>query len=413
MFGGSRTRGLAWLLFYATSFQLAFLQPYVVLIPGERANLFSGVLGALSLGATCLVARKEGVDQKSPEILISLVLAALVILSGVLSSTPGSASARGFVLLASGLGGFWGARVLLNSASRQKAFVWIALGLLAGILLISLISYLKAGSIYWLLDSNPHPWATRILLLGFAPLVLWFWRPNRLAQIAAGFLLGLGYLILIKSRLKTAVSIPPILCFLAAFFGRLRLRYLLALFLTLLLIITYFFLHSPSSRMGKEAEPVYYRLENYAFSWSIAVRHPLVGIGLRAPREEFLKDYKVKYPYVPREKFAGSVKGITTSDNIFLTFMADLGFPFLLLYSFSLIVLLVHLVRRVVAPSSAAVLPPLALLLPISAGLLYFQVYDGLLFPQISWFFHILLGLIPPASAPRAPDPPSLPGGGG
>ena len=413
MFGGSRIRGLAWVLFYATSFQLAFLQPYVVLIPGERANLFSGLLGALSLGAICLVARKEAGDQKSPEILISLVLAALVILSGVLSSTPGSASARGFVLLASGLGGFWGARVLLNSKSRQKTFVWIGLILLAGILLISLISYLKGGSIYLPLDSNPHPWATRILLLGFAPLVLWFGPSNRLAQIAAGLLLGLGYLILFRSRLKTAVSIPPILCFLAAFFGGLRLRYLLALFLTLLLIITYFFFHSPSSKMGKEAEPVYYRLENYAFSWSIAVRHPLVGIGLRAPREEFLNDYEIKYPYVPREKFAGSVTGIRTSDNIFLTFMAELGFPFLLLYSFSLIVLLIRLVRRVVAPSSASFLPPLALLLPISAGLLYFQVFDGLLFPQVCWFFHILLGLIPPAPGPTALDAPSLPGGGG
>jgi len=158
--------------------------------------------------------------------------------------------------------------------------------------------------------------------------------------------------------------------------------------------------------MGKEAEPVYYRLENYGFSWSIAVRHPVLGIGLRAPREEFLNDYEIKYPYVTREKFADSVKGITTSDNIFLTFMADLGFPFLLLYSFSLIVLLIRLVRRVVAPPSASFLPPLALLLPVSAGLLYFQVYDGLLFPQISWFFHILLGLIPPAPGPRALDPP-------
>ncbi|MFH1596343.1 MAG: O-antigen ligase family protein [Pseudomonadota bacterium] len=409
----SRTRGLAWILFYATSFQLAFLQPYVVLIPGERANLFSGLLCALSLGATCLVARQEAVGRKSPALQISLVLATLIILSGVLSSTPGSSSARGFVLLASGLGGFWGARVLLNSESRQKTFVWIALIMLAGILLISLISYLKGGSVYRPLDSNPHPLASRILLLGFAPLVLCFGPSGRLAKIAAGLLLGLGYLILFLSGLQTAVLIPPILCVIATFFGGLRLRYLLALFIPLLLIITYFFFHLPSRKMGKEVEPVYYRLENYGFSWSIAVKHPVLGIGLRAPREEFLNDYEIRYPYVTREKFANSVKGIRTSDNIFLTFMADLGFPFLLLYSFSMIVLLIRLVRRVVAPASASFPPPLALLLPISAGLLYFQVYDGLLFPQISWFFHILLGLIPPAQGPRELAPPSLPGGGG
>jgi hypothetical protein len=413
MFGWSRTRGLAWVLFCATSFQLAFLQPYVVLIPGERANLFSGLLCVLSLGATCLVARKEAVDQKSPALLISLVLATLVILSGVLSLTPGSSSARGFVLLASGLGGFWGAKILLNSESRQKAFVWIALIMLAGILIIGLISYLQSGSVYGLLDSNPHPLASRILLLGFAPLVLCFGPSGRLVKIAAGFLLGLGYLILFLSGLQSAVLIPPLLCILATFFGAFRLKYLLALFIPLLIIITYFFFHLPPRKMGKEVEPVYYRLENYAFSWSIAVRHPVLGIGLWAPRGEFLNDYEIKYPYVTREKFAGSVKGIRTSDNMFLTFMADLGFPFLLLYSFSLFFLLIRLTRRVVEPSSASFLPPLALLLPISAGLLHFQIYDGLLFPQISWFFHILLGLIPPAPGSRAPAPPSLPGGGG
>jgi hypothetical protein len=47
-------------------------------------------------------------------------------------------------------------------------------------------------------------------------------------------------------------------------------------------------------------------------------------------------------------------------------------------------------------PQQATYLPALALLLPIAAGLLHFQVFDGLLNPQISWFFHVLLGMIPP-----------------
>ena len=32
-----------WLFFAATSIQLAFLQPYVVLVTGEGTNLFSGL----------------------------------------------------------------------------------------------------------------------------------------------------------------------------------------------------------------------------------------------------------------------------------------------------------------------------------------------------------------------------------
>jgi hypothetical protein len=42
-----------------------------------------------------------------------------------------------------------------------------------------------------------------------------------------------------------------------------------------------------------------------------------------------------------------------------------------------------------------------ALLLPILASLMYFQLFDALLFPQICWFFHIVLGLIPTGSRRR------------
>jgi hypothetical protein len=33
----------------------------------------------------------------------------------------------------------------------------------------------------------------------------------------------------------------------------------------------------------------------------------------------------------------------------------------------------------------------------------HFQLFDGLLFPQSCWFFHLLLGLIPPRRLPPAP----------
>jgi hypothetical protein len=35
------------------------------------------------------------------------------------------------------------------------------------------------------------------------------------------------------------------------------------------------------------------------------------------------------------------------------------------------------------------------LLLPLTMGLVHFQFFDGLLFPQSCWFFNLLLGLIP------------------
>jgi len=391
----SGTDKLIWLLFCATSLQLAFLHPYLVLIPGVRANLFSGLLCALTLGAACLFAKKEAIDKKSPEVLISLALALLVFLSGIFSLTPGSSSARGFVVLASGLGGFWCARILLTPESNQRFFIRLSLIMLAGILLLSLISYFFYGNVYLLVDANPHPLDTRVLILWFAPLALLFGRSGS-GKIVAALLLAVSYLVFYLSGLRSAMLIPLILCLLAFLFGALRFKYLLLIFLPLMAIIPYFFLHLPQEKMGKEFEPAYYRAENYPFSWHIALKHPLLGIGLRAPREEFLKDYEIKYPYVTREKFVDSVTRIRSSENIFLTFMAEVGFPFLLLYLFSLVILFIRLVPRAAKPSPACFLPPLALLLPLAAALLQFQVLDGLMHPQISWFFHLLLGLIPP-----------------
>ncbi len=185
---------------------------------------------------------------------------------------------------------------------------------------------------------------------------------------------------------------------LTVFFGFLKLRHCIILLAPFALILAFFFHSLPPDKIGLTYEPAYYRAENYPFSWHIASKHPFFGIGLRAPRDEYLDDYQIKYPYVTKEKFAESVKTIVSSENIFLTFAVELGFPFVVLYTLSLSILIYRLVDIVKDKKKQYILPPLALLLSITAGLLHFQVLDGLLHPQISWFFHILLGLIPVSS---------------
>ncbi|MEW6387213.1 MAG: O-antigen ligase family protein [Thermodesulfobacteriota bacterium] len=385
---------LGWIFFCFTSFQLAFLQPYLVIIPGERVNLFSGLLCALTLGVCCLSARKGGVTKKSPEVLISLILAVLMILSGLFSLTPVSSSLRGLTVLASGLGGFWCARILLADAARQRFILRFSLLLLSGILLLCLISYARWGEVARLLDNSPHPLEGRILILWWAPLTLLL-NASIPGKVAAGLLLALSYLVFLLSDLRAVVLIPLLLGLLAAYFRVVRFRYILLLLIPLLVITINFFHRLPKEKLGRQFEPTYYRLENYPFSWHIAVQHPVWGIGLRAPREEFLKDYEVKYPYVTREDFLGSVRHKGTSENTFLTLLVGAGFPFVALYLFSLFILLARLVHSVNLPKETSGFPPLALLLPITAALLHFLVFDGLLFPQVSWFFHLLLGLIP------------------
>jgi O-antigen ligase len=206
--------------------------------------------------------------------------------------------------------------------------------------------------------------------------------------------------------IRTTLVIPLVLAVEAAWGRALRWRWVALLAIPMLTAAAYLAAHVPAIRTGKGSESVYYRVENYRFSLHLALKHPWFGIGLRAPRDDFLKDYELKYPFVSREQFAASVRRIRTSENIFLTFLAEVGLPFTLLYVCALVVLLRRLLRRVRAPGPAAVIPPLALLLPLTAALLHFQLLDGLFHPQISWFFHVLLGLIRPEEGERSDNGP-------
>jgi len=388
--------GIAFGLFLFTSFQAALLFPDITFIQGERAKLFPGLLAGLSLLAAILFGRRSSAWWTKPEIAASTVLAALIMASSLMSEAWESSLLRGFVVVASGLGGFWCARILLHSAGRQWFFVGFCAALLFLVGVMGLVGYFNAGDIIEYLDVNPHPLACRILLLSFAPVALIMLR--RVLPIAIGLsLLGLSYSIFLFSNLRSAALIPVVLAFVAAAYRILKLRYLLISFVPIMLALAFFFSQLPEVKKGLalESEPTYYRIENYPFSLHIALKHPWLGIGLRAPRESYLADYEMSYPYVSKEIFADSVRRIVTSENTFLNFMVDLGFPFLLLYLACLGSLFSKLIRATRNPFKFDTIPPLAILLALTAGVLHFLVLDGLLHAHISWFFHILLGLIP------------------
>jgi len=385
---------LSWGIFCFTCFQLAFLQPYWVLFPGERANLFSGLLCLLSLIAAILVAREREVRAEPLEIIICALLAALTVVSGLLSSSAFSSSIRGFVLLSSGLGGFWCARILLSTGRAQEFFTWFCLALLAGIIVVSLLGYALAGDVKALLDTNPHPLADRMILLSFAPLVLLL-RRDYWAKLIGGAVMAAGYVVFYLSNLRSAMLIPVAMAGIGLWFRALRLRHFLALLVIAAIAMVYFFAKLPAWKLGKDHEPAYYRAENYLFSWRIAQQNPIFGIGLRTQREAYLDGYGITYPYVTKERFAASVRTIVTSENIFLTLMVGLGIPFLILYSVGLITLMARLFKVAKTGIPESFLPPLALVLPITGSLLHNFVFDGLLYPQLCWYFHILLGLIP------------------
>ncbi len=388
-----RAEKVIWLFFAATSIQLAFLHPYVVLVRGERINLFSGLLCFLTLAVALIFAGRGAIKFKSPEFLISMALVVIGITSSLHSPTPIPSLYRVAVMLASGLGGFWCARLLLNTPENQRRFLWFSLFLLGGVVFLSLAGFLLSGKIEYFLDnSHTTPINNVIFLLSFAPLTLLIRRSRRLMWLSL-ILLSLSDVVLCLSQRVSVIFIPLGLGGVAVLFGALRWKHLVAALVVAGLLVGLSWNQITWFKLSKEYP--FYRIENYFFSMSIVKQHPLLGIGLRTPREPFLKGYQIRYPYVTKDEFAHWLKSFVTADNQILTLLTGLGIPFTLIYCLAVFTLLVKLIRMAFRPPPGLVLPPLALLCSLALAVVHWQLYDGLLFAQNSWFFHILLGLIP------------------
>jgi O-antigen ligase len=389
----TRSEKIIWIFFAGTCIQLVFQHPSVSLVAGERANLFSGLLCFLTLMVAVAFSGRGALRLRLPECLISLGLAVVAGVSGAFSLTPLPSSFRVFVLLASGLGGFWCARILLQTPENQRRFTWLCLWLLGGLLAVSFVGFFQTRYIEYYICDRSHPLTNVILLLSFAPLTLLGQKSRSLKGLGI-ILLALSYLILCLSERISVVFIPLGVCLAAVLFGTLRWKSFVLVALIMALVVGA--VHQKI--IWHKLSPTYpaYRVEYFRFSWSIVKQHPLLGIGLRSPRDKFLEDYQPFFPSLTKQEFTRVASYIVSADNQFLTFLVGLGAPFTLIYLAALGMLLARLVGLALKPPPGRFFHPLALLFPLTVALVHFQFYDGLLFPQSCWFFHVLLGLIPP-----------------
>lgn len=385
-------------LFVITCIQLTFLWPYVVVIDGERANVFSGILCAVTLIAVWTLCPRSGMRISPLEIAVTVLLVFFAVGSAALSATPLSSGWRTFVIMASGLGGYWSARFLLHSVEARRLFVYFCSGLLICVVSLILIALVEGVPGHILLDVNPHPVCSRILMLSFAPMALI--ATARLIPLTAGaIMLMFAYVglvaMLVWGQVSTAPIFPVILLFIScAFFWRTRkVRAVLLVLLTFALIITAIFAGRIRKDLPLDSQSFTYRYENLFFSTHIAAEHPFFGIGARSPREEFLDNYVVKHPLYTKEKFVEWTGVVRTSDNLPLSMLADFGFPFTLIYIASVMWLTLSLVRSAWKKPANLYPNPLALLLPILAIMMQSMVLDSIYHPHVSWFFHILIGL--------------------
>ncbi len=366
----------------------------MVLIAGQRANVFAGLLCGVVLLVVLFALKDRKIPWRWSEIAVCLVLSGLALLSTLFSVDRVSSGLRVFVLLTTGLGGFWCARILLCDSSGQERFQWLCLVLLAGAVLWGLIGYFKLGTPSHIFRAHEHPVNTVFLLLWVAPLGL----------IARGGRLGLGlglpaliisFVVICLSGKMAAMWIPLVAAAIGVALKIRRWGRIFAVSLAFVAVAALLTLHYVPVRSWAASSSVWFRAENYPFCLHIIKKHPLLGIGLWEPRAQYLDDYEIRYPGLHKEQFSVMLGTNRTPENTFLTFMTDLGLPFAFLYMASLAYLLWTLFGALRLKPPQPFMNPLVILVPVVAAILYFQVYDGLMYPQVNWFFHVLLGMIP------------------
>lgn len=385
---------LALALFVFVCVQAVLHRPYVILIHSLHMNLWTGLLSLAALVASFLLAPGLKERLRGKTFYLSLLFLALVLASGLHSQERGIALGRGLVLWSTACGGYWCSRILLRNEPRRRLFVALCAALLGLFLLLSMTGYLLEGSVHAYFDQFRHAQVSMHFLLAFASLSLIMTR--RSPQRGLGLiLLAVSCFVLFLSGLRTALLMPMVLGGVGLMLGALRLRWVVLTVLLFGALLAAFFLLFPSKRLTLSHESLYYRVENYPFSLSIAQEHPWLGIGLAVPREKYFQNYTMRYPYTGREDFAYYLRQIRVSENVVLTFLDGVGIPFTLLYVGCVGFLYFLLYRATRRRSSLMGIPPLAVFLPVTAGIGHFLLYDGLLQPQVSWYFHILLAFAP------------------
>ena len=388
----------AFVLFCATSVQLAMLKTFVPVIPGLKVDVYSGLLCALTLSCATLTARPGSIRASWPELTASFSLLVLAALSGLYSSTKWSSLAWGLSWTANALGGFWSARILLDDDFRRKVFVWLCAATIYVLMMLGLWGFYFHGMSQYFVD-DLHQLVNIILLMSFASITLISVRKTfqtlaglavLIASFGALYVCGIGG-VEAAMLIPAAIIVPGVIIMLFSSRAKLAPIVIGVIFIA---ISAHYVLYVSGERFQRD-EYQQERLEFYPLSLHIAEKSPWVGIGLRSPRDSYLDDYELRFTRQSDEQFASTLSTLVTSQNVFLTFMVGFGIPFALIYVLSLAYLLIKLLKAVLHPPQDPVIPPLALFISIVAAILHFMMMDILIQPQIAWFFHILLSLIP------------------
>jgi len=372
----------------------AFLFPYVVVVHGERTNLFTPLLVLASFFVVTYTSGKIFSDfwnrlRSSWEPCAWLTLGGLVMLSGFLSPERTASMYRSFAFFAPAVAGYWCGRFLPEDGLWQRYGASVFTGLFAVLALGQIVH--GAGQAF--VDVHHHAMSNMLIVLAVGPLTFFMRAKTRVKKtIWLGvLLLGFGAAYLIGSRFT--ILLPFVLLPLALCSGCMCKRYTFAATLLFLGVAAFFFSQNPGKLFYlKDYESVFYRVEGVPTAMHIAKQRPLFGIGLRASRVPYLEDYEMHTDLTDSYSYMAVVESNVTSDNMLATMVVGLGLLPTALYIAMLTAYGRRLVRSFWVGRDAG-LDYRMIGLVLFCCLVHFTIQDGLLYPQISWYFHLLLGV--------------------
>nr|WP_319543120.1 O-antigen ligase family protein [uncultured Pseudodesulfovibrio sp.] len=372
----------------------AFLTPYIVLVHGERTNLFTSLLTLATFFVVVFISRRTFSDfggwlWSSWEPCAWLTLGGLVVLSGFLSPERTASLYRSFAFFAPAFAGYWCGRVLLGDAFWQRYGATLFTALFA-VLALGQIVY-GAGLAF--IAVHHHAMANMLIVLAVGPLTFFIRAKTKGKRIIWLGMLSLGFWAAYLVGSRFTILLPFVLLPLFACFGCIRKRYTCVATVIFLGVAVFFFFQNPSKMLHlKNYESIFYRVEGVPTAAHIAKQHPFFGIGLRASRAPYLEDYEMHSDLTDRDTYMRVVRNNVTSDNMLSTMVVGLGLLPTLLY----VAMLAVYGRRVVSsfePAQCGGLDNRMIGLALFSCLIHFTIQDGLLYPQLSWYFHLLLGV--------------------
>lgn len=379
-----------WALASAVCLQATFLQPYVVVVSGERTNIFTSLLALLPLVPLAIsrLGTREGARGAVRAALPWAVLAAGLAASALASAAPGPALWRALSFISPAVGGLACGQLLFNTPEARSYLFGLLTFCFAGLS----ISHLIFGAQPSFMGLWHHALAGALVLLSAGPIYLAGKGGRALRAFAVALLLA-GALACFLAGSRFVILLPFVLIPVYVAFGSLSLRRAAMGLAASAVVAGVFFTVFPAKVMGTvNYESTFYRVESYPATWEIVKAHPLLGLGIRTPRQDILASYTPVSGLVSRDGFLAVVGRNVTWDNQYLSLLCGIGVPLTLLYLFlaggPLVAYLRLAWRRRVDPATER-----GITFALLASVIHFTVHDGLFYPQINWFFHLLLGV--------------------